>query len=74
MIEELSPPKADCLGEPQQPALRRPLRQGEARCPNCRWRAAAGWKIPLKWFVRTAGAIASMMIVVFFKGKFKRRA
>jgi hypothetical protein len=21
MIEELSPPKADCLGEPQQPAL-----------------------------------------------------
>jgi len=29
----------------------------------------------LKWVVRTAGAIASMMmIVVFFKGKVKPRA
>ena len=53
----------------------RPLRQGEARCPNCSWRAVAWWKVPLKWVVRTAGAIASMMmIVVFFKGKVKPRA
>jgi hypothetical protein len=50
----------------------RPLRQGEARCPNCRWRAAARWKVPLTWLARTAGAIASMMIVVFFtKGRAK---
>jgi len=50
----------------------RPFRQGEARCPNCRWRAAARWKVPLTWLVRTSGAIASMMIVVLFtKGRAK---
>jgi hypothetical protein len=34
-----------------------------------------GGRFPLKWLARTAGAIASMMIVVFFtKGRAKPRA
>jgi hypothetical protein len=52
----------------------RPLRQGETRCPNCRWRMAAKWKVPLKWIARTVGIITSMMVLVFFrKGMGKSR-
>lgn len=52
----------------------RTLRQGEARCPNCRWRAAARWKVPLKRAAKVVGAVAPMAVVaVFTKGRVKPR-
>jgi hypothetical protein len=52
----------------------RPLREGEARCPNCSWHAAARWKIPLKTLVMSAGSVMLMVIVgIFTMGRSKPR-
>jgi hypothetical protein len=49
----------------------RPLRKGERRAPNCRWRAAANWKVPLNWIARGMGALVVIIILLFPKIKFR---